>query len=82
MNGTQLSGIDPGLTKEKEIKDEILDKAIANAREQAEKTLKAMGAKIDSVFAVSPRVIVTGFYIPTGGDFPYPPGRNASTFFS
>jgi uncharacterized protein YggE len=53
IGGTEFSGIDAGLTKEKEVADEIFDKALANAREQAEKTLKPMGMKIDSVFAVS-----------------------------
>jgi uncharacterized protein YggE len=51
--GTEFSGIEAGLTKEKEVGDEIFDKALANAREQAEKTVKAMRMKIDSVFAVS-----------------------------
>jgi uncharacterized protein YggE len=89
MGGTEFSGIDPGLTKEKEVRDEVFDKAVANAREQAAKTLNTMGMKIDSLFAISPvsfsqirgrifgsdygeatteRVIVTGSYIPTGGN--------------
>lgn len=54
IGGVEFSGIDPGLTKEKEIRVEIFEKALTNAREQAEKTLKAMDMKIDSVFAVSP----------------------------
>jgi uncharacterized protein YggE len=81
----EFSGIDAGLRKEKEVVDEIFEKALANAREQSEKTLKTMGMKVDSLFAVSPvafpsiqsqifgsssteRVIVTGSYIPTGGN--------------
>lgn len=83
MGGTEFSGIEPGLSKEKEIRDELFEKAVANAREQAEKTVKTMDMKIDSVFAVSPvafpqihshmfatreRVVVTGSYIPTGGN--------------
>jgi uncharacterized protein len=85
IGGTEFSWIEAELTKEKEVRDEIFEKALVNAREQAEKTLKAMGMKIDSVFAVSPvafpeiqsrmfatteRVVVTGSYIPTGGDLP------------
>ena len=83
--GTEFSAIDGGLTKEKEVRDDMYEKALANARERAEKTLKTMGMKIDSVFAVSPvafpgiqtrifsestteRVIVTGSYIPAGGN--------------
>jgi uncharacterized protein YggE len=54
IGGTQFSGIDTGLSKEKEARDEIFEKALANAREQADKTLRTMGQKIDSVFAVSP----------------------------
>jgi uncharacterized protein YggE len=85
IGGTEFSWIEAELTKEKEVRDEIFEKALVNAHEQAEKTLKAMGMKIDSVFAVSPvafpeiqsrmfatteRVVVTGSYIPTGGDLP------------
>ena len=36
------------------MQDEIWKKALINARERAEKTLKEMGMKIDSSFAVSP----------------------------
>jgi hypothetical protein len=32
----------------------VWEKALTNARDRAEKTLKAIGMKIDSVFAVSP----------------------------
>jgi uncharacterized protein YggE len=52
--GTEFSGIDPGLAKEKEVVNEIFEKAVANAREQADKTLKTMEMKIDSLFAISP----------------------------
>lgn len=52
--GIEFSGIDAGLSKEKEMQDEAWDKALLNARERAEKTLKAINMKIDSVFAVSP----------------------------
>jgi uncharacterized protein YggE len=52
--GVEFSGINAGLSKEKEMQDEVWEKAITNARERAEKTLKATGMKIDSIFAVSP----------------------------
>lgn len=52
--GIELSGVEAGLTKEKEIRSEIFEKALGNARERAERSLKAMEMKIDSVFAVSP----------------------------
>jgi uncharacterized protein YggE len=52
--GTEFSGIDTGLTKEREVRDEIFEKTLANALEQAEKTLKTMGMKIDGIFGVSP----------------------------
>ena len=54
FGGVEFLGIDSGLSKEKEVVDEIFEKALANAREQAEKTLKTMGMKLDSIFAVSP----------------------------
>jgi uncharacterized protein YggE len=54
IGGTEFSGINPGLSKEEEMEDEVGDKALLNARGRAEKTLKAIGMKIDSVFAVSP----------------------------
>jgi uncharacterized protein len=85
FGGTEFSGIDAGLSKEKEISEEIFEKSLSNAGEQAEKTLNKLGMKRDSIFAVSPvsfpdiqskifgssnteRVIVTGSYIPTGGN--------------
>jgi len=54
VGGVEFSGIDAGLSKEKEMQEEVWQKALVNARERAEKTLKAMGMKVDSVFAVSP----------------------------
>jgi uncharacterized protein YggE len=54
IGGVEFSGIEAGLTKEKELQDEIWEKALVNAREQADRTVKAIGMKIDSVFAISP----------------------------
>jgi uncharacterized protein YggE len=54
LGGVQFSGIDGGLSKEKEMQDQVWEKALTDARTRAEKTLKPMGMKIDSVFAVSP----------------------------
>jgi len=83
IGGTEFSGIDTGLSKEKEATDEMHEKALANARERADKTLKTMAMKVDSVFAVSAapfpeihskmfaateRVVVTGSYIPARGN--------------
>jgi uncharacterized protein YggE len=80
IGGTEFSGIETGLLKEKEVTDEMYEKALANARERADKTLKTMDMKVDSVFGVSAapfpeiqskmfpateRVTVTGSYIPT-----------------
>jgi uncharacterized protein YggE len=53
LGGTEFSGIEGGLQKQKEIENEIEAKALANARERADKTLMSMNMKIDSVFAVS-----------------------------
>jgi uncharacterized protein len=83
VGNVEFTGMEPGLSKEKELGSPLWDKAIANAREQADKTLKQTGMKIDSVFAISPipfpeiqtkifgeteRVIVTGSNIPTAQD--------------
>jgi uncharacterized protein YggE len=54
IEGVEFSGINGGLNKEKEIEPEVWQKALGNAREQAEKTLKPLNMKIDSVFAISP----------------------------
>lgn len=54
LTGVKFSELEAGLTREKEIQEEIWDKALLNAREQADKTAKVMGVKIDSVFAISP----------------------------
>lgn len=54
IGGAEFSEIDTGLSKEKEVQDEVTDKALLNGRERAVKTLKTMDMKIDSVFAVSP----------------------------
>jgi uncharacterized protein YggE len=67
--GVEFSGIEGALAKEKDIESEMWEKALANAREQADKTLKPMNMKIDSVFAVSPvsfPEIETGIF---GGEF-------------
>jgi uncharacterized protein YggE len=54
--GVEFSGIEGGLSKEKEkqIEADLWQKALTSAREKAETTLKALNMKIDSVFAVSP----------------------------
>ena len=55
ITGVEFSDIAPGLTKEKEMQEEIWPKALINAREQADKTAKATAVTIDSVFAISPK---------------------------
>jgi uncharacterized protein len=54
IGDVEFSQIDGGLSKQREIQEQIWDRALSNARERAEKTVKATGMKIDSVFAVSP----------------------------
>jgi hypothetical protein len=54
IGGVEFSGIEGGLGKQKEIEGEMWEKALANAHEEAEKTLRPLNVKIDSVFAVSP----------------------------
>lgn len=73
-----------GFSKQKETEDQLWDSALTNARQRAEKTLKTMNMKIDSVFAVSPvafleiqtnmfggkeRVVVTGMNIPAHSEY-------------
>jgi len=79
LGNVEFSNIVGGLSKEKQISEELWNEALANAHERAEKTLKTMNMKIESVFAVSPvsfpeiqgkifgnfeRVIVTGSNVP------------------
>ena len=84
----ELDTFVPGLSNEKEIADQLWDKAIANAREKAEKTVKQVGMKIDSVFALSPIAypqIYTEFFqrneaervIVTGSNIPTAEGGRA-----
>lgn len=54
MGVGEFTGVEAGLSNEKDVEDQMWEKAIANAREKAEKTLKPAGMKIDSVFALSP----------------------------
>ena len=54
FGGVEFSGIDAGLSDDKALQDEIWKNALINARERAEKTLKEIGMKIDSIFPVSP----------------------------
>ena len=79
LRGVEVSHVESGLSTQAQMEEEAWGKAIANAREKADKTLKDVGMKIDSVFAVSPepfpeiqdkifrsgRVVVTGMNIPT-----------------
>lgn len=76
--GVEFSGIEAGISNEQEVQQEVWKQSLANAREQAEKTLREFGMKVDSVFAVSPvafpritekifgereQVVATGSYI-------------------
>ena len=54
IGGIEFSSIDSGLQKQEEIEKGNWTKAVANAREEADKTLQPMGMRVDSVFAVSP----------------------------
>jgi uncharacterized protein YggE len=54
MGGCEFSGINAALSNEKEVENQVWEKALANARQQAEETAKAAGIKIDSIFAISP----------------------------
>lgn len=91
LEGVELSNIDTGFSKENEMQDQLWDKALANARERADKTLKPMGMKIDSVFAVSPVPYAqiytkifseTEKYIVTGSSAPAPEYHLGSIHFA
>jgi uncharacterized protein YggE len=84
LKDIEFQSVQGGFSKEKEMEDEVWQKALTNARDRAEKTLKPLGMKIDSVFAVSPvsypnledrmvggaeKVIVTGSNIPTESQY-------------
>ena len=85
LGDVRLGYISGEVSDREKLGEELWPKAIANAREQAEKTLKPTGMNIDSVFAVSSidfgeikgeflkggnRVVVTGMNIPTPPDQP------------
>jgi uncharacterized protein YggE len=54
IGGVEFFSIRGALSKQKEIEDQMWEKALASARERADKMLKPLGLKIDSVFAISP----------------------------
>src|SRR6266478_58481 len=82
LGGVEVSNVESSLSTQAQMEEEAWEEALANAHESADKTLKAVGMKIDSVFAVSPevfpeiqdkifrsnRVVVTGSNIPTPED--------------
>ena len=85
LGGVKLSRISSQVSNSEKIGEELWPKAIEDAREKAEKTLKPLALKIESVFAVSSiafeqvapeflksgdGVIVTGMNIPTPPDQP------------
>jgi uncharacterized protein YggE len=54
IGSMEFSGIEAGLSNEKELHDQVWDKAVADAHQRVDKTLQAAGMKIDSIFAISP----------------------------
>ncbi len=54
LGGVEFAEIDGALSEKSRIEDVTREKALANARDQAERALKPAGMKIDSVFAISP----------------------------
>ena len=51
---SEFNSIDESFTKADEMKDAVIEKALANARSRADKIAKASGTKLESVWAVSP----------------------------
>ncbi|MEY2485618.1 MAG: uncharacterized protein QOH39_1266 [Verrucomicrobiota bacterium] len=82
LGGIEVSNVASDLSTKSQMDDEAWQKALTNAREQAEKTVKAVGMKIDSIYAISPRafpeiiseimpgerVTVLGMNVPTPDD--------------
>lgn len=68
LTAVEFSGIDGGLQKQSEMEQELWAKAVANAHDQAEKTLKSVSMQIDSVFAISPVPVleITSTMFPKG----------------
>jgi len=54
LGDIEFNQIEGGLSKYEQIEDELWQRALINARERGERTVKPMGMKIDSVFAASP----------------------------
>jgi uncharacterized protein YggE len=54
IGGVQFATIDGGLAQKQELEQDVFQKALADAKSRAERTLALTGMKIDSVFAVSP----------------------------
>jgi uncharacterized protein YggE len=97
IDGVECSAIQGSLSKQKELQDQLWDRAIAEAHQKVDRTLKPMGMKIDSTFAISPvsfpeiqgrffpspeRVIVTGSNVPTLEETGLPKFRRAPVFMS
>lgn len=64
----EFRGIYGAYSKAKEMDKQLWEQAIANAREQAERTASKAGMKIDSVFAISPVPVpeITNRMVPRG----------------
>jgi len=54
IGGLEFPSIQGELSKQKEMEDEMWGKAVTSARERADKMLKPLGLRIDSVFGISP----------------------------
>ena len=54
IGDVEFGTINAELSDKKQLQEQMWNKAIADAREKAEKTLKSAGMKIDSLYAMSP----------------------------
>ncbi|MDQ2868895.1 MAG: SIMPL domain-containing protein [Verrucomicrobiota bacterium] len=90
IQGIQFSSVEAVLSNSTKYDDELHRNALIDAREQAEKTAKQLGVKIDSIFAVAAvnfpdiernifgnGVVVTGMNVPTVEKEPFPEYRLA-----
>ena len=54
IDGVEFSTIDGWLSTHKDVENQPWDKALVDARQQADQTANAVAMKVDSVYAVSP----------------------------
>jgi uncharacterized protein YggE len=79
----EVTGIEPQFSKADDLRDELWKQAMANARQQAERTAREAGMKIQSPYAISPVSIPEIEPTMLGkGDVVYAMGRQAAAEYT